>query len=574
MDKLKKLFNSKKVQIFFIVLIIFLGFLVRLFGLYKSGGLWYDEAVTYYTAQESFPFGILDKLKYHDYHAPLFYLILNIWMRFVGEHDFVIRLLPCLFGVLTIPVLYLAGKELKSYKVGVLAALLASINSVLIYYSQEIRFYSLLTFAGALCALFLIKVNKNASLKNYIGLIISNLLILYTSSIGFVFVFLEILILGIYFYLLKKDKLSLRNFILSQLVTFVLYIPYLPTLLYHSQSSSKSFLNQLGWIRFNLSSIFVILQNWFTPILTGIYNNPLNYFSSIHLNLISFLYIFMPIFIYLTGIILAIRKKDFSLVLFLTGISFLIIEIIGALTGNFGLITRYTLISLPFIIIVASYGLLSIKNKILSLLLCIFLIIINFECIAFYPFSASTLSRPEGMRYIANMLDNYDLDSRDKIMILPYGAGFIHKYYPYEKGQILRFDLIDIYHQLEKNELKKVLTGDMIKSLNRNNSKDLLRDYITSYQPAEPLIGYIKSEVINKLPKNRYFILITKKGYEKIDYEKLNDLIQHDYEYKHISFIEYLFLKTNCDVLEISKNNLNFIENKQEKGWEIFVFKK
>jgi len=77
-----------------------------------------------------------------------------VWQRPFGEGEVAMRSLPALFGTATVPVAYLAGRELVSHRAGVIAAALVSVNPLLIWYSQEARPYALLVLLSALGLVF------------------------------------------------------------------------------------------------------------------------------------------------------------------------------------------------------------------------------------------------------------------------------------------------------------------------------------------------------------------------------------------------------------------------------------
>ncbi|MCK7470094.1 MAG: DUF2723 domain-containing protein [Desulfomicrobium escambiense] len=60
-----------------------------------------------------------------------------------------------------IPVVYLIADKLAGKKAGLIGALLISVNSLLIYYSQEVRVYALASLFSAISILFLVKIYKN-----------------------------------------------------------------------------------------------------------------------------------------------------------------------------------------------------------------------------------------------------------------------------------------------------------------------------------------------------------------------------------------------------------------------------
>ena len=78
---------------------------------------------------------------------PLYYALAWIWTQFTGTGEFGLRSLSALAGVVTIPVVYLIGIELRGRRAGLMAAALAAVNPMLLWYSQEARAYSLLVAA-------------------------------------------------------------------------------------------------------------------------------------------------------------------------------------------------------------------------------------------------------------------------------------------------------------------------------------------------------------------------------------------------------------------------------------------
>ena len=72
----------------------------------------------------------------------LYYLLLRGWMV-LGGSDAWVRALSAVFSMATVPFIYLLGKEARSTKVGLIAALLFAVSPFAIAYAQEARGYSL-----------------------------------------------------------------------------------------------------------------------------------------------------------------------------------------------------------------------------------------------------------------------------------------------------------------------------------------------------------------------------------------------------------------------------------------------
>jgi mannosyltransferase len=157
------LINSRYAQIL-LSLTIF-GALLRFYNLgYNS--IWLDEAVTYETSVKSFG-EIWTIISSGDFNPPLFYWMEHI-MLFFGNNEFILRIIPAVLGVLTIPLFYLIGKELLDRNVGILTAALLAFSSFHIYYSQEARAYSAMLFFASLSILFFLKAIKENDTKNWV----------------------------------------------------------------------------------------------------------------------------------------------------------------------------------------------------------------------------------------------------------------------------------------------------------------------------------------------------------------------------------------------------------------------
>ena len=143
-----------------IYFVAILGLLLRLSYLNKPEGLWNDEYVSWFVANTPFNQGFWSQV-IKQCHMPLYYLILK---PFTGYSDLILRLTSVAAGVLSIFAMYYLGKEF-SKKTGFFLATITSVLSFLIYYSQEVRFYSMLFLFSALTVLYTIRLIKNTNKK-------------------------------------------------------------------------------------------------------------------------------------------------------------------------------------------------------------------------------------------------------------------------------------------------------------------------------------------------------------------------------------------------------------------------
>ena len=143
----------------FVILLIGLSILaaaVRLWGI-ADGELWFDENCTFYIVHHLFdwPADGPDPLR-EVAHLPYFFL-LHLWTSIVGETNWGMRSFSALIGALGVFVLGLLGTRLGGRRVGLIAAVLAALNPLQVYYSQEARGYTIWLLAVTLCIYSLYK---------------------------------------------------------------------------------------------------------------------------------------------------------------------------------------------------------------------------------------------------------------------------------------------------------------------------------------------------------------------------------------------------------------------------------
>ena len=148
-----------------ISIILVLGLALRLICINKPDGLWNDEYVSWMISATPFTHGFFDAIK-SQCHMPFYYLYLKFFMAIFGQSDLVLRLTSTFAGILSIIIMYFVGKE-KDEKTGILCAGFSAISSFLIYYSQEVRFYSVLFLFSALSLLYILKSIKKPTKKKF-----------------------------------------------------------------------------------------------------------------------------------------------------------------------------------------------------------------------------------------------------------------------------------------------------------------------------------------------------------------------------------------------------------------------
>ena len=150
-----------------VLIITLIGGFLRVF-LLGNKGMWLDETFSVWLANHS----VVDMLQWIvkiDQHPPLYYLLLHYWIALNGDTPYYARLLSALFGAATIPIIYLIGKRMSGVVVGLAAAVFLALSPFNIYFAQETRMYTLLTFNAAVAIYALVRLLTDSRSVRPIG---------------------------------------------------------------------------------------------------------------------------------------------------------------------------------------------------------------------------------------------------------------------------------------------------------------------------------------------------------------------------------------------------------------------
>ena len=152
-------------QLAIVISMVLVGALLR-WTVATSSSFWTDEAEFLFITRSPTVRALLDFLKLHESHPPLFYLVERVWIAALGDSDSTAVALPALLGVTLIPAVYLIGRRMFSPWVGTCAAILVSANPFLSHFSGYARPYSLLPLlatASAGCLWYGLRMDKTST---------------------------------------------------------------------------------------------------------------------------------------------------------------------------------------------------------------------------------------------------------------------------------------------------------------------------------------------------------------------------------------------------------------------------
>lgn len=550
--------RSKK-EVIILCLILMVSVIFRLLFLDKPSGLWYDEIVSFKQASQNNILSVIVYTLKTDIHMPAYQVFLHIWSRIFSFSDLALRGFSALCGIITVIIAYFTGKELKDTKTAIFCSAFFAINSFFILYSQEVRMYAFLIMLATLNMYFLIKAKNQPENKiNYTGFWLTALLIIYTYTICFIYVLAETFTLA---FCLFKNKVDFKLFNRTLMLFVLLCLPFI---LYLFFNYSK-YTTEINGYYCDWSSLFIVLQNIFTPMLEGLGNNPVHYIGALVSNFtpIKFIFIIVPISIGLTGIVNALIKDKNSLILIFASLVFILAEIIAFKYTNFKILTRYLSVSVPALIIVSAYGLRLFNTKISYILTTLF-IIINLSYLIFAPDAAYKLQR-DGYKPLVNLVNSTNPSSSDFVVVWNRKE-VLDKYLNTKDVNILSI-LKDFAYRSEimlQNE-------NTLKNYPIEKRKEFLKSYFT--EDKMPYNTFLLMNFIaGKMNEGQKFIITTTENFDQFDKNSYKKYVQDNYN--DISLNDLLTIKSLTDIKVICDKNFKFIEKKNANGYVVIVYER
>jgi mannosyltransferase len=329
-----------------IVLILLLAASLRFVGISRES-IWLDEGVSIWASRMSIPNMI--SWTASDIHPPFYYLALKFWTLF-GQSEFAFRSFSALFGVLTVLAVYFVCLDLFGKGVGLVASLLMAVSPVNVYYSQEIRMFSLMAFLVLVSCYSFWKCLGTPGKRVLIVYVVSSVIMLYTHYFGVLVVCFQGLYFIAVFFLngtLIKNKKAVAGCLIA---TFLLYAPWLPALygtIFHPQVG-------MGWMPkpdlFLLRDCYFGMMGGFAPDIRGVSD-----FWGLLL---------IPLFFTVVGMVAGLRKPLSARAFFSAFVLFPLAVFVISLAVEPILLLRQVSIFIPELVMVMAFGIIFVSSKI------------------------------------------------------------------------------------------------------------------------------------------------------------------------------------------------------------------
>lgn len=217
--------------------------LASLLRFYKLGtrDFWFDEAYSVMdvrsilllpsnTGANTLAYAIEERL-------PPFFFFLLVPFYLLSPSESVLRIVSVVPGIASIPIMYLLGAKLFSRKLGLIGALFLSLSPFAIYYSQELRPYSLFLLFSILAFYLSLLTLEKGKKSHFLGLLVTLVLGFYTHY----FMIFTILIIELYYVLSWRTSYPLlKKWVFTHLGVVVLCIPGLFHILIHISTGNTN----------------------------------------------------------------------------------------------------------------------------------------------------------------------------------------------------------------------------------------------------------------------------------------------------------------------------------------------
>lgn len=532
----------KNKNFWIMLFVVILGIVLRLIFIDKPDGLWNDEYLSWQIA--SIPLGKnFINAVIAQCHMPFYYLYLKFFVHFLGNSDLMLRLTSVPIGVLSIISMYFVGKELKNERLGILTASFTALSSFLIYFSQEVRFYELLFLFSSLSLLYTIKLGKIQNKQNTILYIISNLFIIFTHTLGFVFVIFNMTFMS--FWLLKTDSKYRKPVMLTWSILFLALLSCFTIAL---KTFSSHPLSQ-WWGHFSIADIGFFFTDYFSPVLTNIVSAPDNFFYNFNISFVIFA--ILPSIIAAAGIVRALKSKRYDILgLFYVALAFILFLLVLALTGKLLFITKYSMEIYPILILLVCFGLAEFKPALSNVLIFLFCGLSMFYLLT-NPQSAPRIRRSEGHKIVADLLKATNLKKGDVILINYYPEDRFEKYFNFSNYQVISFNKSNFqnYLGIESNQ----------------DFKNIDNKYFENK---------FKSDVLDNLKSGQKLAVVILNDvsiYSPIQMKLIED---NEKQLKKEPLLFLAFSQLKNEILAICLKQLNIQKMEQKGSWSVVTFQK
>jgi mannosyltransferase len=209
-----------------------------------GGSFWMDEGLS--VGISSHALTAIPGVLRQDGSPPLYYLLLHVWMDAFGRSETAVHWLSLTAALLTIPAAMWAGWSLWGKRAGYAGAVLCTLIPFLTAYGEEARMYALMTLLALLTTAFFLHAFVYRRRGYLPAFAVGLALMVYTHSWGIFYGVAAFATLGWLWWSAPHAERGrlLEDGLLAFGGAVVLYLPWVPTLLYQTAHTGAPWANK------------------------------------------------------------------------------------------------------------------------------------------------------------------------------------------------------------------------------------------------------------------------------------------------------------------------------------------
>lgn len=233
-----------------------------------SGGIWADEGMLLNIVEIPTWFGMLEFLRQHESHPPLFYILVRGWRGITAGSDAALLAFVVVLGTAIVPLTYAVGRSLFSERSAVLAAALVALSPSLTEHSAQVRPYGLLPILVLLSCYWLLRALQRGGWIRWTGWVVATALLLYTHNWMWLIFGAQWVTAGAVLLTVQQParETRIREFVVGVLAIGLCYAPWLPAFVFQITHTGHTALpldgigDTVGFFIFAISSApFMVL---------------------------------------------------------------------------------------------------------------------------------------------------------------------------------------------------------------------------------------------------------------------------------------------------------------------------
>jgi uncharacterized membrane protein len=233
--------------------ILALNIFLKFYGIGENS-IWLDEA--YSVNEAKYSSGLIITHSTQSDNPPVYYLLLHGWTEMFGNSEAGMRSLSAISSIVAACLLFVFVVRIVSLEAGFISSLLFTLSNQNIYYAQETRTYALVTMLTVLSIGFYLLMYKKYRTGFFLGLTISNLLLIYSHYLSICIPIIECGLALIYF---KENPDFTKKNLISLALVFLAFLPWAHVPLSNKPKDTVFWLAKPNFA--NIKGVFIEIAN-------------------------------------------------------------------------------------------------------------------------------------------------------------------------------------------------------------------------------------------------------------------------------------------------------------------------